>query len=221
MKLFLQLLLFVVMFFGIKVSVYALPVQVSYDVSGSASTGYLYGFTLTNETTIPTELYYLTVDMDGEFISSSENWKQWRRNNYYSDGEPVFYGDPTQYFSELDKTYNFTFVSINRLTTPYPTIGQGESLSGLILYSSRLIVDNLKFVTSANTQTPYTVGDETIGSGTTNPGWVGIAIMDSYTEQDIVLPTPVPEPSPLLLLGSGLVGLIGIKGTRLFSALST
>ena len=120
----------------------------------------------------------------------------------------------------LNKSFGFTFVSVNRDLTGSP-VGQFESISGLKLYSNTLISQSFEFVTGADTIIEYSGGDATFNNGSgTNPGWVEIAEMTSYTEQDVTPPgpgvQPIPEPSTMLLMGTGLVALFGLGRKKLF-----
>ena len=160
------------------------PVDVSYTVSGSSG-AYTLDFSVTNNLSAPFNIYQFAVDLPAGITGIPTGFQQGIPQTYsgYPGGSSIFY-------------YN---VWGNNTAMIVP----GETLSGF---------DVLDTASSAPTSVNWAVfafGNGAIYTGggnfnnDTTPGFQSVAFPSS--------PSATPIPGTAWLLGSGLVGLIGLK----------
>ncbi len=179
-KLTLSLLLALFILVGVNGNARASSIAVDYTVSGTSG-NYALDFTLSNN--IPASynqgVYFFGLDIAKDpAVSLPTGWGVWGSGLSWSNAG---YGGSSI-------TYTSVFYG--------GMVASGSSLSGFTIHTA-VIPTTIHFYAFANRGSAYN-GADAFHTGT-NPGFEGVATTAATTA--------VPEPSTLLMLGSGLAGL--------------
>ena len=205
---FLLLLTFVV-FFGMNSSVYAIPVRDIANLEsitfwertgGSSPTAYTYGVTSSQLTTqltgtlgtsnndivgVPGHEFYdvFFSDADGTFNTEGE----------YLTIEGVYDRELPEYGGGL----NLAEIALNFTSEP---VEYGNWVASFIALGNNALPETVGFAIDGDLQTHTTMGN-TIGQSERLRITLGFESSSG--------PAPVPEPATIILLGTGLLGLVG------------
>ncbi len=185
----LLIIAFVLFVSGLTSNAFAIAAsaEVEYSVSGTAG-NYTLDFTLSNtvDPSFGQELYFWGVNV-GTISGTPSNWGTY----------PSWSVDGT--------TFNTVWYDSNFDAA----IPSSASLSGFLVDLVSLPTDIKYFAYGYNSTLQYTLGDNVGGQTTGNPVWTGMAV-----QQGVGPAAVVPEPATVILLGSGLIGLIVYRKKR-------
>lgn len=151
-------------------------------------------------------------------------------------GTAIAIQDTNQYSWMNFGTNKAAFINLNSPTTmPYIRIAPSSSVTAFALNIFSANPNALTFSVSVNSGTPFTVSTNAIGNP---PGFIGVTSDTPITSIDLMLQNvasnsgayefvdnfrtaqadQTPEVATLLLIGSGLVGMMAIRKRRLLAS---